>query len=118
MDLTRYLIGEVLQSHEARMASLRQYFPEAKTKDWTLAEAGQRVQIIKRMPKGRGKLEFGTELVAGSRLRFSGTLGASPGASGCCASHDRIAGALPWGALGRWLASTPKSLSTFLRRIL
>ncbi len=58
MDLTRYLIGEVLQSHEARMASLRQYFPEAKNQDWTLAEAGQRVQIIKKDAKGRGKLEF------------------------------------------------------------
>ncbi|MEN9465220.1 MAG: hypothetical protein RL217_1401 [Pseudomonadota bacterium] len=81
MDLTRYLIGEVLQSHEARMASLRQYFPEAKNQDWTLAEAGQRVQIIKKDAKGRGKLEFGTELVAAQDCTLAALLGASPGAS-------------------------------------
>src|SRR5690606_32701999 len=64
MDLTKYLIGEVLQSHEDRMKSLREYFPGADSGKWTLAEAGQRVQIIKKDGRGRGKLEFGTELVA------------------------------------------------------
>lgn len=81
MDLTRYLVGEVMQSHEDRMASLRQYFPKAKSQDWTLADAGQRVQIIKKDAQGRGKLEFGTELVSAQDGSLAALLGASPGAS-------------------------------------
>jgi len=80
MDLTKYLIGEVLQSHEDRMKSLRAYFPSADSKKWKLAEAGQRVQIIKKTD-GRGKLEFGTELVAAKDGSLAALLGASPGAS-------------------------------------
>lgn len=81
MDLTKYLIGEVRQSHEDRVNALRDYFPEARSDKWTLAEAGQRVQIIKKDAKGRGKLEFGTELVASKDGSMSALLGASPGAS-------------------------------------
>ncbi len=76
MDLTRYLIGEVLQSHRQRMDYLRQFFPPAKDDEWTLATAGQRVQIIK-----HGKLEFGTEIVAAADGSLAALLGASPGAS-------------------------------------
>ncbi|ASP38961.1 malate dehydrogenase (quinone) [Bacterioplanes sanyensis] len=81
MDLTKYLISEVMQSHDERCASLRNYFPDCKDSDWTLAEAGQRVQIIKRDTQGRGKLEFGTELVASKDGSIAALLGASPGAS-------------------------------------
>ncbi|WLQ15770.1 malate dehydrogenase (quinone) [Hahella aquimaris] len=81
MDLTRYLIKEAMQSHSDRVKSLLNYFPEAKEDDWTLAEAGQRVQIIKRDAQGRGKLEFGTELVASKDGSLAALLGASPGAS-------------------------------------
>ena len=81
MDLTRYLISEVMQSHEQRVASLRNYFPGADSKKWHLAEAGQRVQIIKKDEKGQGKLEFGTELVASKDRTLAALLGASPGAS-------------------------------------
>ncbi|MDF1763343.1 MAG: malate dehydrogenase (quinone) [Oleibacter sp.] len=81
MDLTKYLIGEVRQSHEDRMNALRDYFPEAQSDLWTLAQAGQRVQIIKKDDKGRGKLEFGTELVASKDGSMAALLGASPGAS-------------------------------------
>ena len=81
MDLTKYLIGEVLQSHEDRMKSLREYFPGAESGNWTLADAGQRVQIIKKDGRGRGKLEFGTELVAAKDGSLAALLGASPGAS-------------------------------------
>jgi malate dehydrogenase (quinone) len=81
MALTKYLIGEVFQSDKARMDSLRAYFPEAKNEDWTLANAGQRVQIIKRDEKGKGKLEFGTEIVAAADGTLAALLGASPGAS-------------------------------------
>ncbi len=81
MDLTKYLISEVMQSHEDRVATLRGYFPSCKDEDWTLAEAGQRVQVIKKDAEGRGKLEFGTELVAAKDGSLAALLGASPGAS-------------------------------------
>ena len=81
MDLTRYLIGEVFQSHSERVASLRDYFPDAEEKDWRLQNAGQRVQIIKKSPGGGGKLEFGTEIVASKDGTLAALLGASPGAS-------------------------------------
>ena len=81
MALTKYLISEVFQSDKSRINSLREYFPEAQDKDWTLASAGQRVQIIKKDEKGKGKLEFGTEIVSASDGTLAALLGASPGAS-------------------------------------
>ena len=81
MGLTRYLIGEVVQSQESRMKSLQQYFPNAKPEDWHLATAGQRVQIIKNCHKKGGKLEFGTEIVTAKDGSIASLLGASPGAS-------------------------------------
>ena len=81
MDLTRYLINEARASHSERVATLRDYFPDCQDKDWTLAHAGQRVQIIKKDAKGNGKLEFGTELVAAKDSSLAALLGASPGAS-------------------------------------
>lgn len=81
MDLTRYLISEVMQSHKDRIATLQQYLPSAKAEDWVLAHAGQRVQIIKKDENSRGKLEFGTELVAADDGSLAALLGASPGAS-------------------------------------
>lgn len=81
MDLTRYLIGEVFQSHGDRVESLRNFFPDAREDDWKLQMAGQRVQIIKQTPEGGGKLEFGTEIVAAKDGSLAALLGASPGAS-------------------------------------
>ncbi|AOY89906.1 malate:quinone oxidoreductase [Marinobacter salinus] len=81
MDLTRYLIGEVFQSHSDRVAALRNFFPDAREEDWELKMAGQRVQIIKQIDGGGGKLEFGTEIVAAKDGTLAALLGASPGAS-------------------------------------
>lgn len=81
MDLTRYLVSEVFQSHQERVAALRNFFPAAKDDEWTLATAGQRVQIIKRCNEKGGKLEFGTEIVASQDGSLAALLGASPGAS-------------------------------------
>ena len=82
LDLTGYLIGQVLQSSDARVKALRAYFPEAKAEDWTLAVAGQRVQIMKPdAEKGGGKIEFGTEVVSAADGSIAALLGASPGAS-------------------------------------
>ena len=81
MDLTRYLISEVMQSHSSRVDSLRNFFPEAKDDDWELSYAGQRVQIIKPGTETAGKLEFGTEVITSEDGSLAALLGASPGAS-------------------------------------
>jgi malate dehydrogenase (quinone) len=80
-DLMEYLIGQVLQSESRRLAALDQYFPNAKTDDWKLQVAGQRVEIIKPDAKRGGALELGTELVAAEDRSLVALLGASPGAS-------------------------------------
>ena len=81
MDLTRYLIGQVMQSQEQRLEALRKFYPQARSEDWRLEVAGQRVQIIKKDPEHGGKLEFGTEIVAAADGSIAALLGASPGAS-------------------------------------
>lgn len=45
--------------------------------DWQLRMAGQRVQIIKQVDGGGGKLEFGTEIVAAKDGTLAALLGAS-----------------------------------------
>ena len=81
VDLTRYLVGQVLQSQGDRIHALRDFVPSAHPDDWKLEIAGQRVQIIK--PHGRkgGVLEFGTEVIRSADGSLAALLGASPGAS-------------------------------------
>lgn len=81
MDLTRYLIKEVMQSMDQRLDALRTFYPTLRKEDWRLEVAGQRVQIIKKDAKKGGVLQFGTELVAASDGSIAALLGASPGAS-------------------------------------
>jgi malate dehydrogenase (quinone) len=81
IPLTRYLVQQVMQSDEERIAALKEYFPNAKQEDWKLLEAGQRVQVIKKDEKEGGILEFGTEVIATSDGTLACLLGASPGAS-------------------------------------
>jgi malate dehydrogenase (quinone) len=81
LALTEYLIGQVLESPEARFAALREYFPGAEQEDWRVEIAGQRVQIIKKDPTHGGILQFGTELVSAADQSIVAMLGASPGAS-------------------------------------
>lgn len=81
IDLTKYLIGQVLQSPEERLEALREYLPEARAEDWDLEIAGQRVQIIKKDAKRGGVLQFGTEVVSAEDGSLAALLGASPGAS-------------------------------------
>jgi malate dehydrogenase (quinone) len=81
MSLTKYLIGQVLESQEERYAALREFFPAMNEGDWRPEVAGQRVQIIKKDPVHGGLLEFGTELVGASDKSIIAMLGASPGAS-------------------------------------
>ncbi|WP_328219564.1 malate dehydrogenase (quinone) [Corynebacterium argentoratense] len=82
MDLTKYLVEELLKDQTARMESLREYYPEARDEDWELVTAGQRVQVIKPIVGPRfGSLEFGTALINNTEGTIAGLLGASPGAS-------------------------------------
>lgn len=81
IPLTRYLIEQVMQSPEDRLAALREYFPNAKMEDWDLEIAGQRVQVIKKDEEEGGVLEFGTEVVSAADGSIAALLGASPGAS-------------------------------------
>ncbi|MCC9043520.1 malate:quinone oxidoreductase [Myroides sp. M-43] len=81
MDLTKYLIEQVLQSSKSRYAALKEYYPNAKEQDWKLEQAGQRVQVIKKDKDGKGILQFGTEVVSAADGSIAALLGASPGAS-------------------------------------
>jgi malate dehydrogenase (quinone) len=81
LPLTKYLIQQVSQTAEDRLAALQEYFPNAVMEDWKLEFAGQRVQIIKKDDKEGGKLEFGTEVIHAYDGSLAALLGASPGAS-------------------------------------
>ena len=81
IPLTNYLIKQALLSKEQRMADLREFYPEAKSEDWDVIIAGQRVQIIKDLPNERGSLCFGTEVITSEDKSVAALLGASPGAS-------------------------------------
>ncbi|MEL3972129.1 malate:quinone oxidoreductase [Rossellomorea oryzaecorticis] len=82
MPLTKYLIQQVLLSKEKRMEELREFIPNAKSEDWDIVVAGQRVQVIKDTETGgKGTLQFGTEVVSASDGSIAALLGASPGAS-------------------------------------
>ncbi len=81
MSLTEYLYQECVNTHKDRVSVLREFFPDAEDKDWTLETAGQRVQIIKKDPVVGGKLQFGTEVVSSQDGTIAALLGASPGAS-------------------------------------
>lgn len=81
IPLTKYLIDQVRQSPKDRITALREYVPGARSKDWILERAGQRVQVIKKDEKEGGILEFGTEVITTADGSLSVLLGASPGAS-------------------------------------
>lgn len=80
-SLITYLVGELLKNHKRKVDSLRVFMPTAKDEDWTLIQAGQRAQVMKKDPEKGGVLQFGTEVVTGADGTIAGLLGASPGAS-------------------------------------
>ncbi|RNA68569.1 malate:quinone oxidoreductase [Alteribacter keqinensis] len=82
MSLTKFLIQQVLLSNEKRLDELREFIPNAKSEDWEIVTAGQRVQVIKDTEEGgKGTLQFGTEVVSAADGSIAALLGASPGAS-------------------------------------
>jgi len=80
VDLTKYLIEQVMLSKAKKIEALQEYYPEAKIDDWFEQTAGQRVQVIEQQD-GKGTLKFGTEIVTSQDGSISALLGASPGAS-------------------------------------
>jgi len=81
LNLLSYLIKQSSSSYKDKMNALREFYPLADEKDWKLASAGKRVQIIKPFKKIGGKLEFGTEIVWSDDHTLAALMGASPGAS-------------------------------------
>ncbi|WP_462410119.1 malate:quinone oxidoreductase [Neobacillus sp. Marseille-QA0830] len=82
LSLTKYLIQQVMLSKEQRMEELREFIPNAKSEDWGIVVAGQRVQVIKdTVSGGKGTLQFGTEVITAHDGSVAALLGASPGAS-------------------------------------
>lgn len=81
IPLTKYLIKQVVQSPEEKIAALHKFYPKAKPDEWETVEAGQRVQVIKQEKGKGGVLKFGTEVVCDEDGTIATLLGASPGAS-------------------------------------
>lgn len=79
--LITYLINQLIMSDTDRINALKKYYPTANPSDWSLIQAGQRVQIIKKNNQKRGTLQFGTEIINSNDKSLSALLGASPGAS-------------------------------------
>ena len=77
MPLTKYLIKQVMLSKEQRMEALREFVPNARSEDWELIVAGQRVQVIKDTAAGKGTLQFGTEVISAADGSIAALLGAS-----------------------------------------
>jgi malate dehydrogenase (quinone) len=132
IPLTKYLIQQVSQSPQDRLNALTDYYPEAQMRDWELAVAGYRVQVIKKDEEGGGVLEFGTEVVSGANGTIAALLGASPGASTAvsimidllhrcfpdqvqsAAWQEKLRTMIP--SYGRSLASEPDLLATVRER--
>jgi malate dehydrogenase (quinone) len=81
LPLTKYLVEQVMMDKEDRMETLREFVKDAKSEDWEVVKAGQRVQIIKKDEFEGGRLQFGTEVISSKDGDITCLLGASPGAS-------------------------------------
>ncbi|MFA1820087.1 malate dehydrogenase (quinone) [Virgibacillus oceani] len=82
ISMIRYLAQQLMMSKEQKMRELQKFVPNAKSNDWEILVAGQRVQVIKDTDtQGKGALQFGTELIHSEDLSLAALLGESPGAS-------------------------------------
>ena len=105
-SLMAYLVRQVAQTSRGRTAALRTFLPAARSEDWELVTAGQRVQVLK-MSGGPGRrrgamVGFGTEIVTSAGGSLAALLGASPGASTAAATMvDVLAASFP-GRMPGW----------------
>lgn len=80
-DLIRYLVQQGKQTKEDRLQTLRDFYPDARSEDWRLIDAGIRVQAIKHSEGKSGIVHYGTEIITDKDNTIAALLGASPGAS-------------------------------------
>ncbi len=116
-DLTKYLVGQVLESKAKKYASLEEYFPQADPSKWQFIVAGQRVQVISPDKKTCGKLQFGTEVVSSADGSIAAVLGASPGASVAVAVMLDVISRLYKDELPAWQAKLPELIPSYGRSI-
>ena len=118
-DLVKYLLSELSKTQAKRVAALREFYPRAKDADWELITAGQRVQIIKATPGGKGGvLQFGTEVVGSADGSLAGLLGASPGASTAAPIMLKLlAKAFPEKCAGPWRAALDRLVPTGMAKL-
>lgn len=81
LELIRYLVQQGKQSKEDRMRTLRDFYPDARSENWRLINAGIRVQAIKSTEGKSGIVHYGTEVITDKAKSIAALLGASPGAS-------------------------------------
>lgn len=82
ISLLKYLIEQLKMTKKGRMNELREFLPSANDEDWNLKVGGQRVQVIKDTPAGKGIIQFSdTEVVHSHDRSLAALLGGSPGAS-------------------------------------
>ncbi len=112
-DLTKYLVGQVLESKHKKYDALREYFPEANPSDWKFIVAGQRVQVIMPDEKKGGKLQFGTEVVSSKDGSLAAVLGASPGASVAVAVMLDVIARLYKDEMPRWSAGLKELIPSY-----
>ncbi|CAJ1453448.1 unnamed protein product [Effrenium voratum] len=117
LDLSLYLLRQLLTTKSQKLAELREFMPEAEEGDWSLVTAGQRVQIMKADPEKTGVLQFGTEVVAAEDGSMAGLLGASPGASTAVqVALDVLACCFPK-HIERWSAPLQEMIPSFGARL-
>ena len=114
LGLTKYLVQQLLLKQEEKVEELREFIPEANSKDWKLITAGQRVQVIKDTDKGgKGTLMFGTETIVSEDGSITALLGASPGASVCVdAMINLLLRAFP-GEFTEWESKIKEMIPTY-----
>jgi malate dehydrogenase (quinone) len=112
-DLTKYLIGQVMESKEAKYQALHDYFPDANPDDWKFIVAGQRVQVIMPDKKSGGKLQFGTEVVSAGDGSLAAVLGASPGASVAVAVMLDVMGRIYKNELPGWAGKLKEIIPSY-----
>lgn len=98
LDLVKYLVSQVPLSDNQKLAELQNY-PEVKWEDWTKAQGGQRVQIIKTVPGEKTKLQFVTEPFVSQDASVTALLGAS---TSLYMMLDLLAKAFPAKVEGKW----------------
>jgi malate dehydrogenase (quinone) len=79
--LVLYLLKQTFSSNKNKINQLKKFYPNANSSDWSLTQAGIRVQIIKPSKTNIASLEFGTEIIYNKNRNLAALLGASPGAS-------------------------------------